>query len=229
MEPQSLLDNNSLSRLIAEKITEQIITGELRPGDKIVESTYAREFGTSRAPIREALYLLMIEGLVVRIPRRGTLVKGYSEQEIYDILEIRMMLETLAVRRIAEFGTNDLILHKMKTLISQMESAVNDSKKYAELNRQFHLMILEMSKNEIIKNVYLRLGVPLLALQRLSFLEEGNIHRSLEEHRVILQLLQEKRFDRAIDVLERHNGAVKERVERRVKGAIQGESFHQQG
>src|SRR5699024_7488088 len=91
------VDNNSLSHIIAEKITEQIIRGAIRPGEKIVETVYAEEFGTSRAPVREALYLLTIQGLVERIPRRGAVVKGYSDDEIRNILEIRMFLESLAV------------------------------------------------------------------------------------------------------------------------------------
>lgn len=226
MYQEPLLDNNSLSRLIAERIAEQIITGELKPGDKLVESTYAKEFGTSRAPIREALYLLMTEGLVVRIPRKGAVVRGYSGRDIYDILEIRMMLESLAIKRIAELGINLYIFDKMKSLIPLMEKAVYDHKQYAELNRQFHHHIIEMSESEIIKNNYFRLEIPLLCLQRISFLEEGNTRKSLEEHKVILHHLDQGEFDQAAYVLERHNGAVRERVERKVKGVVQHESFY---
>ncbi|GAB7386862.1 GntR family transcriptional regulator [Bacillaceae bacterium] len=227
MKQQPLFDNNSLSRLIAEKIAEQIMTGELQPGDKLVETVYAEEYGTSRAPIREALYLLTIEGLVERIPRKGAVVKGYNEREIYDILEIRMMLETLAMKRIAEFGTVESLYRRMEALIPRMEEAENDPKRYAELNREFHLMIIEMSRSEIIKNMYSRLGIPLLSLQRISFLEEGNIRKSLQEHRVILETLKRQAFAEALTILEKHNRAVKERVEQRVKGATHHEGVNQ--
>jgi DNA-binding GntR family transcriptional regulator len=226
MNQQPLFDDNSLSRLIAESIAEQIITGELKPGDKLVESTYAKEYGTSRAPIREALYLLMTEGLIVRIPRKGAVVKGYSERDIYDILEIRMMLETLALKRIAEFGIVPAIFEKMEALIPQMEDALHDHKRYAELNRQFHQFIIEMSKSEIIKNMYSRLEIPLLSLQRISFLEEGNIQKSLDEHKVILLHLRRGEYNQASDMLEKHNGAVRERVDRRVKGVFQHEGVY---
>lgn len=227
MKQQPLFGHHSLPRLIAEKIAEQILTGELAPGDKLVESVFAEEYGTSRAPIREALYLLTIEGLVERIPRKGAVVKGYNEQEIYDILEIRMMLESLAVKRIAEFGLIDSLFKQMEEIIPQMEEAVNDPKRYAELNRTFHLAIIEMSRSEIIKSMYSRLGIPLLSLQRISFLEEGNTRKSLEEHRVILETLRRREFDKALTILEKHNLSVKERVKQKVKGVNHHESLHQ--
>ncbi|PGT82782.1 GntR family transcriptional regulator, partial [Bacillus sp. AFS040349] len=86
-------ENHALSNSIAKHITDQIISGDLKPGEKLVEHIYAEEYGTSRAPVREAIYLLAIEGLVERIPRKGAVVKEYSEHEIYDLLEIRNMLE----------------------------------------------------------------------------------------------------------------------------------------
>lgn len=227
MKQQPLFGHHSLPLLIAEKIAEQILTGELAPGDKLVESVFAEEYGTSRAPIREALYLLTIDGLVERIPRKGAVVKGYNEQEIYDILEIRMLLESLAIKRIAEFGTSAAHLKRMEGLLPQMEEAVSDSKRYAELNRAFHLAIIQMSRSEIIKSMYSRLGIPLLSLQRLSFLEEGNTRKSLEEHRVILETLKRGEFDKALTILEKHNLSVKERVKKKVKGANHHESFHQ--
>lgn len=212
MEKKPLIDNNSLSRIIAEKITEQIMTGELRPGEKVVETTYAEEFGTSRAPIREALYLLAIEGLIERIPRKGAVVKGYSIYEIYDLLEIRMMLEELAVKRIAAIGVDAEQLAKMKQLLPQMQNC-HDAKHYAELNQKFHASLIEMSHSEIIKKMYSRLSIPLLSLQRISFLEEKNMQKSRSEHQKIVTCLMKDNFIEAKQILKKHNKGVIERVE----------------
>jgi DNA-binding GntR family transcriptional regulator len=216
MNQKQLFNNNSLSHLIAEKITNQIFSGELRPGEKIVESNYAEEFGTSRAPIREALYLLATDGLIERIPRKGAVVKGYSESDIYDLLEIRMVLEGLAIKRIKIHGVNTSILTKMVNLIPEMEKVKDDHEKYASLNREFHMYIIEMSKSEIIKEMYRRLGRPLLALQKISFHEEKDIRGSIEEHIEILELLKNGLFDQALAVLEKHNRAVITRIENKI-------------
>jgi DNA-binding GntR family transcriptional regulator len=206
------IDNNSLSNIIAEKITEQIITGELQPGEKIVETVYAEEYGTSRAPIREALYLLTIEGLVERVPRKGAVVKGYTNFEMYDLLEIRMMLEDLAMKRIEENGVIHGIADEMERLIPLMEDA-DSHEEYASLNHSFHSLIVRMSKSEVIMNMYSRLGLPLLTLQTMSFLEERYILKSLQEHRLILEMLKIDRFDRAHEILRKHNQDVIGRVE----------------
>jgi DNA-binding GntR family transcriptional regulator len=205
MKDNNLFDNNSLSRLIAEKITEEIITGKLQPGDKLVEANYAEEYGTSRAPIREAFYLLTIDGLVERIPRKGSVVRGYTELDIIDLLEIRMMLENLAIERMAANSLTETILENMENLLSRMENVNGDHSIYSELNQKFHMCIIEMSQSEIIKLMYSRLGLPLLSLQRISFLREENIKKSIEEHHIILRNLKTKKYNEAKKILMKHN------------------------
>ncbi|MFD2682443.1 GntR family transcriptional regulator [Bacillus seohaeanensis] len=196
--------NNALSNSIAKHITEQIITGELKPGEKLVEHIYAEEYGTSRAPVREAIYLLAIEGLVERIPRKGAVVKRYTENEIYDLLEIRNMLENMGMERIKKYGTDQSLLKEMKQLIEQMKK-VEDVYSYTQLNHSFHMCIIKMSKSETIKNMYSRLGWPLLRIQSVSFANEGNIKKSIIEHEMIIKLLEEENMTEFSSVLTKHN------------------------
>ncbi|GAA0472058.1 GntR family transcriptional regulator [Alkalibacillus silvisoli] len=76
----------SLPQQISRFILEKIIRGELTAGDKIVEEEIAKELNTSRAPVREALYLLQVKGIVDRVPRRGTIVKPFTDKDILDYL-----------------------------------------------------------------------------------------------------------------------------------------------
>jgi DNA-binding GntR family transcriptional regulator len=196
--------NNALSNSIAKHITEQIITGELKQGEKLVEHIYAEEYGTSRAPVREAIYLLAIEGLVERIPRKGAVVKRYTKNEIYDLLEIRNMLENMGMERIKKHGTDQGILEEMKQLIEQMKK-VEDVYSYTQLNHSFHMCIIKMSKSETIKNMYSRLGWPLLRIQSVSFANEGNIKKSIIEHEMIIKLLEDENMTEFSSVLTKHN------------------------
>lgn len=203
MRNNSILDN-SLSNSIAEHISKQIMTGELKPGDKLVEHSYAGEYGTSRAPVREAIYLLAIEGLVERIPRKGAVVREYSEDEIYDLLEIRNMLESLAMDRIKKHGTNQSLLEEMNLILEKMKIVV-DIRSYTQLNHSFHMCLIKMSKSETIKSMYIRLGWPLLRIQNMSFENEGNIEKSIREHEMILALLSEQNMTDLSVVLAQHN------------------------
>lgn len=99
--------DNALSSKVAEKIMEHILNGDLKPGDKIVEGVYAEMFNTSRSPIREAIYLLATEGLIERIPRKGAYVKGYTIDDVQDLLDVRNHLELLAAQRIVEPHTKN--------------------------------------------------------------------------------------------------------------------------
>jgi DNA-binding GntR family transcriptional regulator len=207
------LENNSLPKLIAEKITEQILMGELQPGERIAETTYAEEYGISRAPIREALYLLTIEGLVERIPRKGAIVKGYTELELFDLMEIRKMIEDLAITRIKGHGSDPSIIEEMESLIPLMEDTTS-REQYALLNHQFHSLLINMTKSEVIMNMYSRLGLPLLTLQTMSFMEEHDISKSLHDHCLIIEMLKEGDLEKARNTLEKHNNDVIKRVEK---------------
>ena len=195
---------NALSNHIAEHITDQIIKGELIPGDKLIEHIYAEEYGTSRAPVREAIYLLSIEGLVERIPRKGAVVKEYTENEIYDLLEIRNMLETMAIERIDRNEIDQTYLQKMADILEEMKDKT-EVHQYTQLNHSFHMTLVEMSKSETIKTMYSRLGWPLLRIQSLSFTNNGNIGKSVREHQMLIEFLREENLKEAANLLKRHN------------------------
>lgn len=201
------ISNNALSKLIAEHITEQIITGALKTGEKLVEHIYAEEYGTSRAPVREAIYLLAIEGLVERIPRKGAVIKKYTASEMYDLLEIRNMLENMALDRIIKHGIDQKLLAEMTALLQQMKK-VEEVYVYTQLNYTFHKCLIRMSKSETINEMYSRLGWPLLKIQGISFSKEGNIKKSIAEHELIIQLLAEEKTAELSEVLSKHNNDV---------------------
>lgn len=198
------LMNNALPNLIAEDITKQIMTGALKTGEKLVEHIYAEEYGTSRAPVREAIYLLAVEGLVERIPRKGAIVKEYTKSEILDLLEIRNVFEKMSMDRIIKHAPDPELLEEMEQILNQMKK-VEDVYSYTQLNYAFHSCLIKMSKSEIIMEMYSRLGLPLLKIQSISFAQEGNIEKSIIEHNLIIKLLREQNMTELTVVLSNHN------------------------
>ncbi len=199
--------NKSLSKMIAKDITTQIITGELNPGDKLVEKEYADVYGTSRAPVREAVYLLTRDGLVERVPRKGAVVKEYSNNDIFDLLEIRNMLELMAVKRIRMIEPDQELLQEMEENITKMkkETAIYT---YTKLNHSFHMCIVKMSQSKSILETYSRLGWPLFRIQNLSFSQEGNIQKSVADHEQIYHLIKEQQSEELEKLLSEHNSHV---------------------
>src|SRR3954454_8143439 len=82
-------------------LREAIVDGQLEPGDSLIEWHVARQFGTSRTPVREALLRLEAEGLAFRVPRRGLVVRQLSEHEVLEVYAVRLELEGLAAREAA--------------------------------------------------------------------------------------------------------------------------------
>ena len=95
-------DSTAARSQVYKELEKAILSGELAPGDSLVEMKLAAQMGVSRTPVREALLQLELENLVKHIPNRGAVVVGISEKDIEDIYTLRMRIEGLAVRWAAE-------------------------------------------------------------------------------------------------------------------------------
>lgn len=205
--------DNSLSRIIARQIATDIFNDKLLAGQQIIEDRYAEDFGTSRAPVREALYLLAIEGLIERVPRRGAYVKRYTKQDIKDLYEIRLSLELMAINRI-QFPIEEYKVRQMDKIMESLEKATRerDQERYTQLNNEYHVQLVTFSRSEVFKNLYAQLGSPLMALQKLSFIKAKDIEDSLQDHKILWSLLLSGKQTTAEAVLRQHNQGALERI-----------------
>ena len=139
MTTGKLFNHKSLVEHIAEHLEEKIISGALKPGQRIIEESLTQAFGVSRSPVREAFRILEIQGFVTREPRKGISVARVSPQEVEETYLIRANIESLAVR-LAIQKQNPEILQQLKTLQGRMADAAasHDLQQYYHLNFQFH-------------------------------------------------------------------------------------------
>ena len=91
--PFGRLRSKSLADEVVARLNEAILTGQLKPGEKVVEATLSRQMDVSRAPIREAIRMLVERGLLVQLPRRGVFVREFGAREIKEINELRLAIE----------------------------------------------------------------------------------------------------------------------------------------
>jgi DNA-binding GntR family transcriptional regulator len=140
------LEPRALSRRIVDQLKRVIIAGELRPGDRVLETDLAEQLGVSRGPVREAFRQLEQEGLLVSYPHRGTFVATVPEDEIEEVYALRAHLEAYAARRVvAEHQEEALAM--LGDLFDQMLAAAKakDLPAVADLDLQFHDTLLELS------------------------------------------------------------------------------------
>lgn len=134
-------------QMIQESLQRLIVTGRIAPGTPLVETQLAAEFGSSQAPVREALMKLQEAGLVVRNGYRGTVVATTSMDEAREMVAVRLRLETSGVRRsVARFDR--AMRDRLAGLIAAMEAAAEGGDLFAltELDRAFHLAIFERAE-----------------------------------------------------------------------------------
>ena len=137
-----------LRDVVFHTLREAILKGELKPGERLMELQLASKLGVSRTPIREAIRMLEQEGLAVTIPRRGAEVARMTEKDMKDVLQIREVLDELAVRLACDNITKEEIKELEKQML-QFENSTKqgDIKKIAEADVAFHDTIYPAAGN----------------------------------------------------------------------------------
>lgn len=198
-------NDSSLRNKVFKYIKSQIITGNYNPGESLVESKLAEELGVSRTPIREAIRLLELEGLVETTPNKGAVVLGISGKDVEDIFAIRELIEGLAARWAAERIT-PLEKKELKKVIDLMEfySQKGDLDELAELDNQFHHIIYEATGSKIL-NLTLSNLHQYVQLARLESLKvPKRLDQTLSEHHAVLDSFMAGNPDKAQEALTKH-------------------------
>lgn len=136
---------------IGNAIREAIAVGDLKPGDRIVETQWAKDLGVSQSPVREAIRELEIIGLVENIPYQGCFVRKVTKKDMKDSYSVRMYLEMLGIQDAVE-GANENQLKEIRTILEEMKIAAmeNDFNLYIKKNEMFHESIINISQNELL-------------------------------------------------------------------------------
>ncbi|KPU96261.1 phosphonate utilization associated transcriptional regulator [Variovorax paradoxus] len=201
----AFLQSSSLPMLMQEEIERLIMTGELPVGSRINESELSQRFNTSRGPIREALRALEEAGLVRNEKNRGVFVREIAFEEADEIYELREALEEIIGRRVALAIKPDAV-ERLRAMLDAMRSAAQaqDVEQYAQLNLQFHEILLDTAGSKKLTETYKRL-VKELHLFRMRALDSGGgLRVSADEHRDIVEAIASGDPDIAGRALRRH-------------------------
>jgi DNA-binding GntR family transcriptional regulator len=180
-------ENITLSQKIADSIALQIGEGVFVSGQRLLEQELTDHYGTSRAPIREALYILEKEGIVDRISRRGVFVKKYMQKELTDLYDTIYRLEEIAFEKVLQHA-QDKEINEIIKIVERMEQETKSKhlKEYFDLVDEFHQKFFELSGNEILKELFFMLIKRVKHLRYMSISYQSNIEFSLQEYKGIV-------------------------------------------
>ena len=146
------IEKTSLKEKIVSALMEKIINGEIEVGDKLKEAHLAKAFGVSQAPVREAIISLVSLGILEHKPNVGARVKEFDRAETIEIYEVRDALEVYAVGHIVNFDKLDDLKDAYACMLKASE--VKDIKLFVEHDKAFHSILIEMSGNSLILELW---------------------------------------------------------------------------
>jgi DNA-binding GntR family transcriptional regulator len=193
----------------AERLRRAILSGDMAPGQRLVEEELAGLLAVTRASLRAALFDLTAEGLVERIPNRGARVRAVTRDEAIAITECRMALEGLCAAKAAELVT-EAQAARLRQLGEEMERSVADGEPltYSALNHELHRLIREISAQTVAADMLERLNGPLVRHQFQLSLRPGRPQASLPEHLAMISAIAGRRPAEAEEATRRHLGSV---------------------
>ena len=194
-----------LREVVFNTLRQAIIQGEFQPGERLMEVTLASKLGVSRTPVREAIRMLELEGLVVMIPRKGAEVANITVKDLKDALEVRMAMEALSVKlaceRIDEAGKEEL-----KDACMKFKEAINSKLVPAivEGDEAFHNTIYKISQNQKLINIAQNLREQVYRY-RVEYVKDFSYHEKLiKEHDLITMAILRGDKEAAEKIMNEH-------------------------
>lgn len=188
---------------LAASFRDEIVSGRLEPGEKIIEVRWAKKLGLSQTSVREALNILSAEGFVQKGSGRTAQVTRLSDEDIVHSYELRAVLEGYAARVVAESKPD---LAPLEQALEDMRSAIqcHNLKAFYERDLKFHVLVAEMTGNKMLVHALKRIILPLFAFVVIRVQGARNDQeqwkRSLDQHQ------------RIIDALKTHDPVFAERI-----------------
>lgn len=180
---------------IREQVIDEILSGRLAPGTRIVETQLAKQFGVSQAPVREALRDLALFGFVVCSPFRSTYVREISTEDILKSYPVRAALESVAAREAATC-IDDETLARLEGHIAAMRRAaeVNDHRAHVDADFAFHHTIIKAAGNDMLEHVWqsMRLATTTLVTHAMTQMTHRSMAEIGERHVAVLEALRSR-------------------------------------
>lgn len=194
-----------LRDVVFNTLRKAILTGELKPGERLMEIHLANRLGVSRTPIREAIRKLELEGLVTMIPRRGAEVAQITEKSLKDVLEVRRALDALCAELACD-RINDEEKEKLRQACDTFARATGtgDATTIAAADVAFHDIIVEATGNRRLVQLINNLSEQMYRY-RFEYIKDESGHDNLvNEHRMIYESIIRQDKGKAAEAAKLH-------------------------
>jgi DNA-binding GntR family transcriptional regulator len=195
----------SLEESVYEAVRDGIISGELLPGDPLVEAQLSADMGISKTPVREALIRLARDGLVVQELHRRSRVATPTAEDVRQACEVRRWVEAEIAAQAARDAPKDLI-RQLESSVADSERALkrNDARRWAAAIGAFSDALVDYAGNRYAADLLERMRNLLSLIANVSQAAPGRRERSIAEHQAILGAIRDGRADAAAKATRAH-------------------------
>jgi DNA-binding GntR family transcriptional regulator len=185
--------HQTLRESILETIRDAIISGTLKPGEKVAEPELAERFGISRTPIREAFRQLESEGYLTVVPRKGAVVVAFTQRDVEEFFAIKSILEGYAARKACEKLTTREI-EKLQTINDKLAILARDGdvRHFFKVHNSFHDLFIRAADNEKLTELIANLVGRFQRLRIASLSLPGRMDFSVREHQKIIDAFRNR-------------------------------------
>lgn len=211
----------NLSTDVFSVLKERIIRWEYAPGYRFTEEGLCKEFGVSRSPVREALRMLVENNLVDKAPHKGYSVKQLDMQEIHELYDVRLALETFVVERLSrseypEADWNELY----RTWQNLRKASITNSADFAKMDEEFHERLAIWTGNRTLLQQIRSIDERLHFIRVTDITSTERLRETCEQHLRILECIKAKNVDCAREALQLNIEDGRKNVEHAIKEAL---------
>ena len=197
------LKKTKLSDLVSKHVRDSIISGEIKSGDRLVETAIAKELGVSQAPVREAFRELSVMGLVKIVPYSGSYVLPITKKKLLHIYSLRTMIESIAAEQSVGNISDEAISRMEKYQEEMNETArIGDAGSFIEYDALFHSEIVKAADNVMLEKMWNLIGAT--HWSSLTVAVHPDLKMSAESHKEILRLVKKRDSAALTKELKRH-------------------------
>ncbi len=197
------LSPRALYQDVAERLRQAIFSRELEPGAWIDELKLCADYGISRTPLREALKVLAVEGLVTMKVRRGAYVTEMSRDDVAQVYHLLALLESDAAGRVASHA-DDAQRAELVALHERLEKQVRQRDAFFAANEAFHMALLQIAGNRWATQTVTDLRKVMKLNRHHSLFKQGRLADSLAEHRAIMAAIAARDASAAAKLMQAH-------------------------
>ncbi len=203
---------SGLKEYVYHELKKMLISNVIKPGERIYEINIAEKLEVSRTPVREAINQLVAEGFVENRPRKGVFAAEISKDELIKMLDVRIALESLAIKLCCENIKDDEI-KELRDILKNLEERLRN-KNYIEDNQwdsKIHRFIAEIADNKKLGS-YINDIQDVFAYTRVHNIKwtEEKIERSIEEHKKIVEAISSRNEKDAIKIIKKDIDSMRE-------------------